>query len=369
MAVVFFLAYANGANDNFKGCATLMGSGTSDYRNALLWGTLTTASGSLTALILAQGLVTAFSGKGLVPESVVIMKSFSLSVIFAASMTIMLATKFGFPISTTHALTGALVGAGLTASPTGVDFSRLGTGFFMPLLFSPLLAIVLTAIFYPALRATRIGLNVTKETCVCIGTEVEATPQYIYNKKAAATATVPFPVTTIGDKTFCRERYRGQFLGVEVAAILDGLHYLSAGVVSFARGLNDTPKIAAVLLAGSAVSPYASIAGVIVFMTVGGLLNARKVADTMAHRITAMNAGQGLTANLITGVLVIIASKHGLPVSTTHVSCGSLFGIGAVTKQAQWKMIAAILTAWLTTLPVAAFIASGTFLIFRMMFV
>ena len=51
----------------------------------------------------------------------------------------------------------------------------------------------------------------------------------------------------------------------------------------------------------------------------------------MAHRVTDMNPGQGFTANALTALLVIGASRLNLPVSTTHVSCGSLFGIGAVT--------------------------------------
>lgn len=67
-----------------------------------------------------------------------------------------------------------------------------------------------------------------------------------------------------------------------------------------------------------------------------------------------MNPGQGFTANAITSLLVIGASTLGLPVSTTHVSCGALFGIGAVTRQAHWTTIRHILLAWLVTLPIAA---------------
>ena len=51
---------------------------------------------------------------------------------------------------------------------------------------------------------------------------------------------------------------------------------------------------------------------------------------------------------------MIFASRLGVPVSTTHVSCGSLFGIGAVNRTARWRMIGTILLAWVTTLPMAA---------------
>ena len=103
-------AYANGANDNFKGVATLFGSNTTNYKRALTWATLTTALGSLTALVLAQELLVSFSGKGLVPDAILEMSAFPLSVGLAAALTVMCATRLGFPISTTHSLIGALVG-------------------------------------------------------------------------------------------------------------------------------------------------------------------------------------------------------------------------------------------------------------------
>ena len=100
------LAYANGANDNFKGVKTLFGSGTAGDGRALARATLTTALGSVTALVLARGLLTAFSGSGLVPATVVADPVFSAAVALAAGVTVMLATWLGFPISTTHALIG-----------------------------------------------------------------------------------------------------------------------------------------------------------------------------------------------------------------------------------------------------------------------
>ena len=81
----------------------------------------------------------------------------------------------------------------------------------------------------------------------------------------------------------------------------------------------------------------------------------------MSHRITAMNHGQGFTANLVTALLVFLASRWGLPVSTTHVTCGSLFGLGAVTGQARWGTVRRLITAWIGTLPLAAVVAAGAY--------
>ncbi len=68
-------------------------------------------------------------------------------------------------------------------------------------------------------------------------------------------------------------------------------------------------------------------------MATAGLLNARNVAATMNKKITPLNHGQGFTANIITATLVILASRMGMPVSTTHISVGSLFGIGHITRR------------------------------------
>jgi PiT family inorganic phosphate transporter len=140
-------------------------------------------------------------------------------------------------------------------------------------------------------------------------------------------------------------------------------HFLSAGAVSFARGLNDTPKIVAIGLTASALDMMWSVGLVAFVMALGGLINARKVAKTVSKRITAMEPDQGLSANLVTSFLVIFASKWGLPVSTTHVSCGALFGIGIVNGQAHWGVIRTILLAWVLTLPFAGISAGIIYMV------
>ncbi|MCB0408275.1 MAG: inorganic phosphate transporter [Bdellovibrionales bacterium] len=351
-----FLAFSNGANDNFKGVATLLGSKTATYKIALSWATLTTFLGSVAAFFLANKLMVNFSGKGLVEDSVVQMASFSIAVALAAAFTVFLATKIGFPISTTHALTGALVGAGFLASPAGLNFSKLFSSFFLPLIVSPFLAILGALIFYPCLSFLRKQFGVSRETCLCIGNNVvAAAPQGALNGALSATLHVDtLPDVSIGTKVTCEERYIGHVWGFNAKIILDIAHFMSAGLVSFARGLNDTPKIAAILLIGGAFQPAVAIGATGVAIAIGGILFVKRIAETMSYQITEMNDGQGFTANILTSIIVIGASKLGMPVSTTHVSCGSLFGIGAVTKQAHWGSIMKIVLAWIVTLPLAA---------------
>jgi len=354
-----FLAYSNGANDNFKGVASLFGSRTCNYRTAISWATITTFAGSIMSIFLAQTLLTKFSGKGIIPNHFAGSEYFVLAVAIGAGLTVILATLTGFPISTTHALTGAIIGCGLVAVGWQVNLAALGKGFVLPLLLSPVLAMVIAGILYVLFHAFRVAVGTTKEWCICVGAEekVVAIPQpssVLTLRKAESTITL-----AIDEQENCRERYAGSFLGVNSQQIVDAAHFLSAGTVSFARGLNDTPKIVALLLLWKTLDIRWGFAAVALTMAVGGLLNARKVAETMSEKITSMNHGQGFTANLTTSILVVLASVFGLPVSTTHVSVGSLFGIGLTTGKANYPMVSAIVLSWIVTLPCAT-IAAGT---------
>ena len=93
-------------------------------------------------------------------------------------------------------------------------------------------------------------------------------------------------------------------------------------------------------------------------IALGGLLDAEHVAETLGKKVTGMNPGQGFAASLATAGLVTTASFHSLPVSTTHVSVGSLLGIGVTTGQAKWRKVLEILLAWVSTVPCGAALAA-----------
>ncbi|MBM3739544.1 MAG: inorganic phosphate transporter [Acidobacteria bacterium] len=301
--VVCFLAYANGANDNFKGVASLYGGGVLSYWRALGWATLATAAGSVSALFFGQALLARFTGRGLVTDALAASPEFAAAVAAGAGITVILAALAGFPISTTHGLTGAITGAGLTALGTGVNFGALGSNFLLPLLLSPVIAVALA---------------------------------------------------------FLLERISGQPGGTKGSAV-DAAHVISAGVVSFARGLNDAPKIAAMLWAAKALPGAPGFLLVAVAMAAGGLAHSHRIADTMSLRLTKLDHRRGLAANLSTSVLVLTATWFGLPVSTTHVSVGSLFGTGIAARQSNLRVAAGIVLSWVLTLPCAALAAAAVY--------
>jgi PiT family inorganic phosphate transporter len=281
--------------------------------------------------------------------------------VIGAALTVIVATVLGFPVSTTHGLTGALVGAGLLAVGGQVNFAALQKSFLVPLLLSPVLAVALGALIYLVLRFFRLTFGVKKEWCLCVGSEerVLAMPQP--GSPFTRQQFSPEYSVMVGETGACAERYAGSFVGLRSQSLMDAAHFLSAGVVCFARSLNDTPKIAAMLLLWKALDIRWGIVAVGLMMVVGGLIHSRKIAETMSKKITDMNHGQGFSANFGTGILVILASIFGLPVSTTHVAVGSLFGIGLVTGKANAKVMTGIVLSWIITLPCAAALSAGCY--------
>ena len=164
--MAMWLSYANGANDNYKGVATLFGSDTTSYRQALVWGTATTFAGSLVAVLFAGRLVRAFSGHGVVPDALVGDPRLLFSVAAAAAAVVMVATITGLPISTTHALVGGLTGAGVSSTGlTGISWPTLGAAFAAPLLISPLMSGLIVAATYPR-YAPLVGVSAYATTLV-----------------------------------------------------------------------------------------------------------------------------------------------------------------------------------------------------------
>lgn len=381
---VAWLAFANGANDNFKGVATLFASRTTNYRTAINWAMITTLAGSIAALLLGTALIKAFSGKGLVGAEVLADRDFLLSVTLAAATTVFLATRMGFPISTTHAIVGGLVGAGLIA-PGGVELMLLGSRFALPLLVAPLLAVILTLALYFTFTKSRKALGVDRQTCVCIGANehvvavnmpplspVISNDGTLSMHSSCGTHTIPTGLrVTVGQEAECRQRYQGHVIGINAEKLVNGLHFLTAGTVGFARGLQDTAKITGLLVGAGVVGlsdPSSLLWGIVLVglcMALGGYLAAGRIAETLAHKIADMNSGQGFTANLVTSILVTGSALFGWGVSTTHCSVGGLFGIGIANRSAHWQMIRQIILAWLITLPVAASLAFAIFFVLQ----
>jgi inorganic phosphate transporter, PiT family len=338
------VALANGANDNFKGFATVWGSGILDYRKALVLATLATLAGSFAALWLASGLVAQFSGRGLVSAQLAASTGFLLAVGAGVALTVALATRIGFPISTTHALIGGLVGAAL-AHESALVWAALGKSFFLPLLLSPVISMAVSWALSGRLREK------TPDLCICL-TPSALTPAFAPIQGDLMPSASVMPSLQISEPEQCSATAESQ--KTLLSTWLDRSHLASATSICFARAVNDTPKIAALLLAAQLTSASYALVWIGLAMAVGGFIGARRVAHTMSHRISSMTTGQGLLSNVVTSSLVLLASVYSLPVSTTHVSVGSIAGTAIRTNQLNRSSFTAVLLSWVATLPIAA---------------
>jgi inorganic phosphate transporter, PiT family len=339
-ATAMFLAFSNGANDNFKGFATVWGSASLSYRTALILANAATLAGGIISIILADGLIKQFSGRGLVEDAVAASGPFALSVAAGAGITVALATRLGFPISTTHAIMGGLIGSALSSGES-IAFAHLGKQFILPLLSSPVIAGLLGFIAYKISLKFR-----TERDCICI---VEASPSI---NGAVLTQSSALPQAIIGTNTECQV-HGDPIARISVSAVLNRVHIASAIAICFARALNDTPKLAALLLGAGVLSMANSAIAVTVAMVAGGFLLSRRVAETMSLKISDIGGVQGTLANIMTSGVVLTASSFALPVSTTHVSVGSIIGSGKAADTLDLSTVRNVLLSWVVTLPVA----------------
>jgi PiT family inorganic phosphate transporter len=355
------LAYANGGNDVSKGIATLVGSGVSNFRAAVVWGTVWTIAGGLVAAFASQGLVATFSGQGFLATPVSGL-TFLAAVAAGAIAWVLFATRTGLPVSTTHAIAGALAGAGIAAQgAAALHWEFLAKRVALPLGLSPLLSLALISAVFPLLHR---GVLRAQVYCVCV--ERRLTIVAAAGLAASAVSPAELSSATVSRREDCDV---SPAVTARVGAV-DALHWLSSALTSFVRGVNDTPKIVALGVAASAglgISGFSFYAVVAAAMGAGSLVAGFRVTETLARKVTPMSPAEGLCANLVTTLLVGLASLAALPVSTTHVSSGSIVGIGLHRGVAsvEWATVRDMLLAWVITLPVAALAGGAAYAALR----
>ena len=284
LVLIGVLAAVNGANDVSKGVATLRGSGLAGYRTAIFWGALTTLAGCLMSAALAHSMLKVFTGGAITQPPTMVFEAAALCGVIAW---VVVATVMRLPVSTTHGLIGALIGAGLLWAPHAIAWGVIAQRLVIPLLASIFVAYAVSALAnYLARRARR----------------------------------APARPKPAGE--------RRSLLG------MDGLHWLSAGGVGFARGLNDTPKIVSLGVAVQTVDVVWLFVLVALAMFAGSIVAGSRVAKVLAEDLVTMNPAEGFTANVTTALLVGFGANLGLPMSTTQVSTGAIAGISGGRKTA-----------------------------------
>ncbi|MGE3623942.1 MAG: inorganic phosphate transporter [Bdellovibrionales bacterium] len=352
--LLFFLAFANGANDVSKGIATLAGAGLASVRGAVAWGTFWTVVGAFSGLLWGSMIIENVSSS-LYAQAPAFHLPAALAAACAPILWVGLATWRKWPVSTTHAIIGAMMGVGLfTLGMQGINWGAFLSKIALPMLASPFMAIALAWPLSPALERLA---SVTHRIRLCL------TPvPKLALLPASGRAAVPLDDCLV---CACDSTQAGLTHGVSVS--IDHMHWLTSGLLSFSRGLNDTPKLIAVVLPFLLLGDYAAPAWMFVVgalaVGLGSWMAGGSITRVLGFKVTEMNHERGFSANLIAAFLVIGASRFGLPVSTTHVSSSAIMGVGLANKASlNIETIKSMLFAWLVTAPAAGLFATVIYL-------
>jgi inorganic phosphate transporter, PiT family len=355
VSLLFSLSFANGANDVSKSIATLAGSGITSVRNALAWGTIWTVIGAWVGIFWGSAIIKNISESIYIEQHDFILAT-ALSVSIAPILWVSLATWRKWPVSTTHSVVGGLVGTGLIAyGMNGINWDTIFTKIAIPLLVSPFMAILLAYTLTPYLEKFA---KFTDRLRLCLTPVPKLALVNVNNREQVE----------LEDCLICNCNSPQAGVTHGVALSVDNMHWLTSGLLSFSRGLNDSPKLIAIILPFlfmyDDVPMWLFIWGGIA-MGMGSWFAGKNITEVLGFKVTSMNHEQGFSANLVSTFLVIGASRFGMSVSTTHVSSSSIMGVGLVNKQGlNMQTVTSMLFAWLVTVPISGIFAMVVFFAF-----
>lgn len=308
--------FTNGFHDTANAMATSIATGALKPKAAV----------ALSAVLNLVGAFLSIKVAATIASGIVDSGAITLPIVFAgllgAIMWNMITWSIGLPSSSSHALIGGVIGAALVAAGTS---SIHGQSIIAKVIIPAVLAPVLAGLV--AMLATRLSYWIAKPD----------------------------------ERPRSHRYYRyGQLA--------------SASLVSLAHGTNDAQKtmgvITLALIAGNQLQPGADppmwvIVSCGVALAAGTYFGGWRVIRTMGHRLTHIEAPQGFTAQTASVAVLLSATQGGLPLSTTHITSGSVLGTGLGRRggSVRWRVAGSMLIAWALTLPAAGLIAAGIALI------
>jgi PiT family inorganic phosphate transporter len=300
---------------------------------------------------------------GLVAGPLATSAAFPLAVAVGAFLWVVLASRTGLPVSTTHSLTGAILGTALAAGGDGaVRWTLALRTVAVPLAFSPLVAAGIAYVVH-AFASRR--LSVASRYCVCVREKSLVMLSESQAGPVTAARLVTLPLVVVDEAQACSSAET-----VGGVRLTDAAHWMTSAALSFARGLNDTPKIVALAAAAAAALTFPAITVYVVIafvMGAGSVLTGRRVTETLAERVTDVDPLEGLAASAVAAAFVLAASFVALPVSTTHVASGAIVGVGlrSGSRAVQWRTVGSMVVAWLVTLPVSTALAATAWMVIQ----
>ena len=407
LAAVFglFMAWGIGANDVANAMATSVGSKALTIKQAILIAAIFEFSGA----ILAGGQVTKTIRKGIVDADILsgnpeLLLYGMLASLLAAGIWLLIASRNGWPVSTTHSIVGAIVGFAMVGiGMDTVHWDKVGfivmswvvspvlAGFIAYMLFRSVQALILNTAepfenakkyvpYYIFLVGFIIALVTMVKGLKHVGLNLHAGEQYLYAFIIGGIIMAIGKVFVNRVKLDPKADKKFHFTNVE--RVFGVLMVVTACAMAFAHGSNDVANaigpVAAVVsvvqsggeVAAKSALPIWVLALGGVGIVIGLMMYGKRVIATVGNQITELTPSRGFAATLAAATTVVLASGTGLPISTTHTLVGAVLGVGLARGMAALNMtvIRNIFMSWIVTLPAGAILSILFFFILKGVF-
>jgi len=396
--LALYMAWAIGANDVANAMGTSVGSGALTVGGAILVAAIFEFCGAF----FAGGHVTDTVRKGMLDMALVDREQliYGMLASLASAGTLLIgATRFGLPVSTTHAIVGSIVGFGAV----GIGFDVVNWGkvgqIALSWLTSPLLAGIIAFFIFQITRSrildTKdpvaqvrklgpaffffvffiIGLVTMFKGLKPLKLDLDFTEalvgSVILGFVGAGLGTILIRRVQVGAKD-----PKHRFSRVEKIFVV--LQILTACAIAFAHGSNDV---------ANAIGPLAAISSAISGADLGGKASVSpwmlaiggigivfglatwgyRVMETVGKRITELTPSRGFAAQLAAATTIVVASRLGIPVSTTHTLVGAVLGVGLARgiSALDMRVVGKIIASWVATLPIAAGLSMFFYFFFK----
>ncbi|NJE08301.1 inorganic phosphate transporter [Thermococcus sp. M39] len=387
------MAWAIGANDAANSMSTAVGAGAITPKQAVIIAGILEFTG---AYFFGKS-VTETIRKGIIDLSQIteptVLIYGSIAALLAAALWLLIATKFGLPVSTTHSIIGGIVGYGIVYAGLGIvnwgKMAQVVASWILSPVFGAIMAfVVFKAISKTILQSGDPVKSAKNHSPVWIGLAFVVIGSMFYIKvlhgKSLLIALVKFGIPA-GFVAFLisfvvlRRNFKSDdpYIGVEM--IFKKVQVLTSAYVALSHGANDVANAIGPVAAVYAVATM-GLAGIKVpvprwILAMGGLGIAigvatygYKVMETVGKKITELTNTRGFSIDFSAATVVLIASWLGLPISTTHTVVGAVIGVGLArgVKAINKDIVKDIIISWFVTVPIAA-IVSG--IIFKILMV
>ena len=407
LAAVFglFMAWGIGANDVANAMATSVGSKAITVKTAIIIAAIFEFSGA----ILAGGGVTSTIRKGIVDPTIFegqpeLLIFGMLASLLAAGIWLLIASRKGWPVSTTHSIVGAVVGfAAVGIGVDAVNWSKVGSivmswvispltsGIIAYLLFQSVQVLILRTedplkkakqyvpvyIFLTAFFLTL--LTIKKGLKHVSDIQITSGESYLYAGIIGVVIAIVGAIFIAKIKPDPKKEKQFHFHTVE--KVFAVLMVITASGLAFAHGSNDVANAVGPLAAVVSTAKSGMITGESTLdawiLVVGGIgiviglaTYGRKVMATVGKKITHLTPSRGFAAELAASMTIVVASSTGMPISTTHTLVGAVLGVGMAKgiSAINLTVVRGIFSSWVITIPAGAVLSIIFFFILKAIF-